>query len=1021
MKRIALLSVLLLVLAGCAPAKPVISTTQIGTTPIHSASGSSANEVLPTSTVSPTQTVPGSEKQPTSLTNPGSTTGVNVTGGIPNFDHIVLMVLENRDYSNAMNGNSMPNLTALAQKNILLSNYFAASHPSLPNYIALVSGSTQNITSDCKDCFIKQPNLADEIEASGRTWKSYLESMPSPCFLGDANPYAQKHNPFLYFNSIRLNATRCDNSIVSLTQLDSDLAANQLPNFSFIMPNLCNSGHDCDAATADKWMGVMVAKLQASTALGQNSLIIITFDEASTKDTSSCCGLGKGGGKVATILISPLARPGFTDDTAYSHYSMLKTILKAWNLPDLGKTDRATIQPIELPWSVTSSSLMPTNTPQSSTSGANQAVNQPTGCASSGPDTGVYTAKICFTKLSNGSKLAGDVKVSAKIETTGAPASVRRTIFYLDGEYLLTSYYSPYEFTLPTEKWMDGSHTLSVEAMMRDSFVTQRASLTVSFTNGTISPPVNTHTFQPSTGTPSLNGQPFIVAATGDGASGGEDASKVTDLITSLNPSLFLYLGDVYEQGSLAEFYNWYGTSSTFFGQLRAITNPTIGNHDYLSSGDGSAYFDYWDNIPNYYSYNANGWHFVSLNSNANKVPISPESDQYKWLQQDLAKNSLPCTIVYYHHPLFNIGPEGTTDSLADVWKLMAQYKVSIVLNGHDHDYQRWVPLDGDGQPSQGGITEFVLGAGGHGLQSFAQEDSRVAYSNNSDPAAFGALFLQLNSSGANFSYVSTDESILDAGVIPCGDAGEDVQDPSIPTGLAATVMTSSRVDLTWSASEDNTGVDGYEIYRNGSNIATVPAYSLEYSDTNVSPAITYTYSIIAFDSVGHHSLSSANIKVVIPGVASSVAFLPVADLYVNSDNPDSNYGKTPFLKINSSPEMNGYLRFTVSGLGGRTISGARLLIYANNSNKQGISVISVENNKWDEMSMDYTTAPSLGSTQAFSSPFTTGSWISIDLSDYITGEGTYDLAITTFSDKTISLASREAGTNAPQLIVDFH
>ena len=127
----------------------------------------------------------------------------------------------------------------------------------------MMSGSTQNITSNCTDCFVNQPNLADEIEASGRTWKSYFEDMPSPCFIGNKNPYVQMFNPFLYFNSIRLDATRCDRSIVPLTQLEEDLAANQLPNFSFIMPNLCNSGHDCSAETADNWVGSMVTELQA--------------------------------------------------------------------------------------------------------------------------------------------------------------------------------------------------------------------------------------------------------------------------------------------------------------------------------------------------------------------------------------------------------------------------------------------------------------------------------------------------------------------------------------------------------------------------------------------------------------------------------------------------------------------------------------------------------------------------------------------------------------------------------------
>ena len=308
-------AVICLVLAGCAPAAST-----------------------PPPTVVPAETATAT-----------SAPGAGDPGPVPNFDHVVLIVLENRDFKDVIGSAQMPFLNALAQQNVLLSNYFAIRHPSLPNYLALISGSTQNITSDCTDCFVNQPNLADEIEKSGRTWKTYQEDMPSPCFVGNADPYYQKHDPFAYFDSIRLDSARCSQSLVPLSQLDTDLTANTLPNFSFIMPNICNSGHDCLPGTADAWIYQMVTKLRASPSLGQNSLIIVTFDEGNEESTGSCCGLGaKAGGQVATVLISPRAKPAFVDASAYSHYSLLKTILTAWNLPDLGLT--ASSQPIEAPW-----------------------------------------------------------------------------------------------------------------------------------------------------------------------------------------------------------------------------------------------------------------------------------------------------------------------------------------------------------------------------------------------------------------------------------------------------------------------------------------------------------------------------------------------------------------------------------------------------------------------------------------------------------------------------------------------
>ena len=349
MKKIAHLTLLVLFLTGCTTAIPFAKALQRASSVVAAAGQPQATATLQAQASPQPQasvtTQPQTTPQPTASGDGLPIAADSLQGKIPNFDHIILIVLENEYLQNVLGSDQMPNFNALASKYVLLSNYFAVDHPSLPNYLALVSGSTQNVTSDCTDCFVNQPNLADEIEASGRTWKSYQESMPAPCFIGNKSPYLQWTNPFLYFDSIRLDQTRCDRSIVPLTQLDTDLAANQLPNFAFIMPDRCDSGHDCPAATADAWVNAMVAKLQASPALGENSLIIITFDEGAKKGSDT-----KTRGEVATVLISPLARQGFTDPSTYTHYSLLKTILSAWNLPDLGETGQATSQTIQAPW-----------------------------------------------------------------------------------------------------------------------------------------------------------------------------------------------------------------------------------------------------------------------------------------------------------------------------------------------------------------------------------------------------------------------------------------------------------------------------------------------------------------------------------------------------------------------------------------------------------------------------------------------------------------------------------------------
>lgn len=294
-----------------------------------------------------------SEKQiPTvaaTLSLPGLTPSPQETH-IPVFSHVVVILLENHGYSQVIGNDQMPNFNALAKQNVLLTNYHAVTHPSLPNYIALIGGGTFGITTDCNRCFVNEPSLPDLIEASGRTWKTYQEDLPSPCYTGSSGGYAERHDPFIYFDPIRNDAARCKRSVVDMKQLDADILTGKLPDFSFIMPNLCNSGHSCDLQTADKWLDPVIKKLQLTLALDKNSLIFITFDE-SGNESSSCCGLGESaGGHVAAVLISPLVKAGFQDDTPLSHYSFLKTILLSWKLPALGFTSNPATQAITAPW-----------------------------------------------------------------------------------------------------------------------------------------------------------------------------------------------------------------------------------------------------------------------------------------------------------------------------------------------------------------------------------------------------------------------------------------------------------------------------------------------------------------------------------------------------------------------------------------------------------------------------------------------------------------------------------------------
>jgi phospholipase C len=259
-------------------------------------------------------------------------------------------MFENKEFGTVIGNPLMSNYNRLAREYTLLTQYYAVRHPSLPNYIALIGGDTFGIDSDCGDCFIDAPSLPDLIEATGRTWKTYQEDMPEPCFLGSKGDYAQKHNPFIYFNRIRLDAARCERTIVPLTALQTDIETASLPNFVFITPNLCNDAHDCPLDVADAWLTELLSRLvPALDATGESYLLVMMFEEG--QGHHSCCGLPlEAGGRVPVVFYSPLAKNGFEDPTPYTHYSLLRTISTAWGLPLLGHAADDSNVLITAPW-----------------------------------------------------------------------------------------------------------------------------------------------------------------------------------------------------------------------------------------------------------------------------------------------------------------------------------------------------------------------------------------------------------------------------------------------------------------------------------------------------------------------------------------------------------------------------------------------------------------------------------------------------------------------------------------------
>ena len=474
-------------------------------------------------------------------------------------------------------------------------------------------------------------------------------------------------------------------------------------------------------------------------------------------------------------------------------------------------------------------------------------------CVSSGPASGAYTVSVCISAPADGATVSGDQTVTAIVTVTGTNPGIAKTLFNMRGAYLLTDYANPYTFTLSTTDFVDGPALVEVEADMRDGFASTHASINLTFNNGITTPPVNTKTWSPKTPAPLPGRGGLVVAAAGDGADGSPNEANVTSMINGWNPDMFLYLGDVYEKGTLTEFKNVYGDGSHFYGQFKDKTNPVVGNHEY-ENNTAPGYFNYWDNAPHYYSYNDAGWHFIALDSSSQFNQVAPGTPQYNWLQNDLASNTQPCTLAYFHHPVYSVGPNGDTPRMNQIWSLFNTYSVDIVLAGHDHDYQRWLPIDSNGNPSPYGVTQFVVGTGGHGVQPFVRTDGRMVTGIQTSPQGFGALKLTLGAGTANYLFQSTSLGVFDTGTISCSPSNNDTQSPTAPSNLSASALGSNRVDLSWAASTDNVGVVSYDITRNGSFLCSVPGGSTSYSDTTAAPSTTYSYTATARDLAGNSS-----------------------------------------------------------------------------------------------------------------------------------------------------------------------
>jgi phosphatidylinositol-3-phosphatase len=304
-----------------------------------------------------------------------SLTPVSAAGsleGLPAYDHVVVLVLENESFASTFSATSPAHYLngVLVPHGVLDDQYYGTGHVSLDNYIAMTSGQSGNglTNSDCSAVSLyacaqstlaqsNGANLGDQLDSVGRTWKGYMDTMPSACFhqtyaptttspdpyQGDSQTapafdYADRHNPFIYYPDIVGDDPRCQAHDVPYAQLSGDLSTDALPNFSFVTPDTCHDGHDNPCSngstgglvSADAWLQSNVPPL-LSYLNGHHGLLIVTFDEAANTDVSGCCHGGPGGqrgegGLVGLLALGPGVKAGQVVHTQYDHASLLRTV-----------------------------------------------------------------------------------------------------------------------------------------------------------------------------------------------------------------------------------------------------------------------------------------------------------------------------------------------------------------------------------------------------------------------------------------------------------------------------------------------------------------------------------------------------------------------------------------------------------------------------------------------------------------------------------------------------------------------
>ena len=490
-----------------------------------------------------------------------------------------------------------------------------------------------------------------------------------------------------------------------------------------------------------------------------------------------------------------------------------------------------------------------------------------------------------------------------------------------------------YSFVWPTQKYLDGSGTLSLQA---GSIGSAAVMIAVTLSNG------NTTDFQhsPKDWMNSLPGSwtgpedPTILAV-GDGPSNEVTSNAVASRIAALDPPLFLFLGDVYETGTFTEFRNHYGASEldtpgagTLWGETADITQPTLGNHEKPNS---AAFIDYWHGRPLFTSFTFGGTLFLDMNSSAS---MSATSAQYQFVKSAVTNPSAPnCIVAFWHIPAVVTNTSVTAGQTA-MWALLANNGVDLLVTGHQHKMVEFNPLDADLNPTpQAHLVQLVSGAGGHKLAGPTSVGARVAWSKG---GTAGLLSLSLaGAAGGNaatsigWQFQNVSGSDLHDGSVDCGSVANHA--PVVNAGPDQTVKLPNSATMQGSVTDDGLPNPPGTVTRTWSQVsgpgtATFTDPSSPTTSVSFDTAGTYVLRLTGDDSALQSS-DDVTVTVLPEGVATLTVPIGASSDDAEESSVDGSVALgNPALKIVNRADVNQTVGLRFAGLSvpqGATIQNA--------------------------------------------------------------------------------------------------